>query len=102
MGGIAENELMRQNIVGHYRSRTYQGKLVDGNAAANNRSRANRGAIADYGRGDQPVVSRFKLPIKGNSTGKKVVGKTHMGTNEDAILQGYALKDRGVVLNLDP
>jgi hypothetical protein len=98
--GIAEDQRVRRNIMRHYRSRAYQGKSPYGDATAYNRAAAYRSTITDYRGSDLPVISGFELPLQGNGSGKQVISETHMRADEDAILQGNALKDRGVILYL--
>src|SRR5690348_5018577 len=93
-GWIAKDEGMRGNISRYDRARAYEGKFANGYATKNDRARAYRGAVLYKGGCNFPIVGAFQLTLGSNGAREKIVGEADVGSNEYAVFDGDALKNR--------
>src|SRR5579871_879613 len=99
---IAKDQRMRRYIMRHHGPCAHQGKLADGNTAANDGTAAQRRAIAHNGWSNLPVVGGFERTFRRYGARKEIIGKADMRADKHAVFQCHALEHRGMVLNLYP
>jgi len=78
-----------------------QGPPADADAAANRGVGSNGGTKANTGGRANPIHWLLKRKIGIDRTRMQIIRKADMRPNEHAIFNGYPVKDRGIVLDLD-
>ena len=94
LSGIAIDQSIVRDIFGDHRASTYESISANIIAADDGSIGTNGGSLFDQS-GLEFVLAGYLTPGVNN------IGESAGGTAEDIILQGYSLKDRDTVFNLD-
>jgi len=87
-------------IVGDDAARADERPLADGHTGDDHGLRADGSAFADVCAPEGPILGSLQCQVRVDCTWKKIVGETHLRTNEDAVLEVHAFIEQRVVLHL--
>src|SRR5690349_13237795 len=102
LGRIAVHQRVIRRRACDDRASADERKTAYGHIRQDDRTRANRCAVAYGNRPNCPVIVAFELTVRSDRSGEFVVTEANMWPDEDAIANRYTMVDRDVILNLGP
>src|SRR5258708_39951839 len=99
-GRIAGHDAVRRNILSDYAARSDDGIWPDVYICEDGSSGTDRGALLDHRWFDSPVRVTLQVAFASGCTRIGIVSENNAMSNEDVVLDHYALADKGMALNL--